>query len=150
MQPVVLADFGSAGTRAQRIASEEEDEVDGGMTAFVRVAVLVLALAAGMARAAPGQSTTVGNPVVVEGTIAMSIEDDFQSGRATRHYFLDESGLDKRYDLRLTPRQAAIVQPRMRVRVSGSLTGSVLTADQTEDGVVVLDSPGVVPPGGER
>lgn len=120
------------------------------MTRFVPVAALVLAMAAGMARAAPGQSTTVDSPVVIEGTIAMSVEDDFQSGRATKHYFLDQSNPDTRYDLRLTPRQATIVQPRMRVRVIGTLTGSVLTADQTDDSVVVLDTPGVVAPGGHR
>ena len=87
---------------------------------------------------------------MVEGTVAMSVEDDFQSGRATRHYFLDNSGSVKRYDLRLTPRQANLVQPGMRVRVTGSLAGGILTADQADQSVVVLDTPAVGAPGKTR
>ena len=119
-------------------------------TPFVLVAALALAVAAAMPRPAVGQTNPSGSPVVVEGTIAMSVEDDFQSGRATRHYFLDQSGADRRYDLRLTPRQASGVQPGMRVRVVGSLVGSVLTADQGDESVVVLDSPAGVAPGRAR
>jgi hypothetical protein len=121
-----------------------------GMTAFVPVAAFVFAVAAVSARPAAAQTTWLGNQVIAEGTLAMSVEDDFQSGRATRHYFLDQSGPGRRYDLRLTPRQASRVQPGMRVRVIGRLAGSVLTADQADDSVVVLDAPPIVAPGTAR
>jgi hypothetical protein len=120
------------------------------IVAFVPVVALAFAVAAPMARPAAGQTTPLGSPVVVEGTVAMSVEDDFQSGRATRHYFLDQSGSGRRYDLRLTPRQASIVQPGMRARVIGSLAGDILTADKADQSVVVLDTPGVVAPGKAR
>jgi hypothetical protein len=115
------------------------------IVAFVPVVALAFAVAAPIARPAAGQ-TPLGSPVVVEGTVAMSVEDDFQSGRATRHYFLDQSGSGRRYDLRLTPRQANIVQPGMRVRVTGSLAGGILTADHAAHSVVVLDTPAAVAP----
>ena len=121
-----------------------------GIVAFVPVVVLVSAVAAAIARPAAAQTTPLGSPVVVEGTVAMSVEDDFQSGRATRHYFLDQSDSGTRYDLRLTPRQANIVQPGMKVRIIGSLAGDILTADKSDQSVVVLDTPGVVAPGKAR
>ena len=117
-----------------------------GIGAFVPVMAVVFGVSAGNARPAAGQTAPLGSLVVVEGTVAMSVEDDFQSGRATRHYFLDPSGPGGRYDLRLTPRQAAIVQPGMRVRVIGRLAGGILTADQRDHSVVVLDTPAVVAP----
>src|SRR5574342_1103796 len=118
-----------------------------GIAAFVPVVALAFALAAPIARPAAGQATPLGKPVVVEGTVAMSVEDDFQSGRATRRYFLDKSGTAKRYDLRLTPSQANRVQPGMRVRITGRLAGGILTADQADQGVVVLDPPPTGGPG---
>lgn len=118
-----------------------------GLVAFVPVVALVFAVAAAIARPAAGQTTPLGSPAVVEGTVAMSVEDDFQGGRATRHYFLDQSDSGRRYDLRLTPRQANIVQPGMRVRVIGSLAGNILTADHADHSVVVLDTPAAVAPG---
>ena len=121
-----------------------------GMAAFVPVAALVFAVAPALDWPAAGQPASTGRPVVVEGTVAMSVEDDFQSGRATRHYFLDRSGSGKRYDLRLTPRQAGNVQPGMRVRVIGRLAGSILTADQADESVVILDLPSLVPPAKPR
>jgi hypothetical protein len=121
-----------------------------GMVAFVPVVALVSAVAAASAHPASGQTTPLGIPVVVEGRVAMSVEDDFQSGRATRHYFLDQSGSGRRYDLRLTPRQANMVQPGMRARVIGSLAGDILTADKADQSVVVLDTPSVVAPGKTR
>lgn len=117
-----------------------------GIVAFVPVVALAFAVAAPIARSAAGQTTPLGSPVVIEGTVAMSVEDDFQSGRATRHYFLDQSGSGRRYDLTLTPRQANIVQPGMRVRVTGSLAGGILTADQADHSVVVLGTPAAVAP----
>jgi len=118
-----------------------------GMAAFVPVVALLFGVACAIDRPAAGQTTPLGSPVVVEGTVAMSIEDDFQSGRATRHYFLDQPASGTRYDLRLTPPQANIVQPGMRVRVTGRLDGGILTADQADNSVVVLDTPPFVPPG---
>ena len=118
-----------------------------GIVALVPVVALVFAVACAIDRPAAGQTTPLGSPVVVEGAVAMSIEDDFHSGRATRHYFLDQSGPGTRYELRLTPRQANNVQPGMRVRVIGRLDGGILTADQADHSVVVLDTPAVVPPG---
>jgi hypothetical protein len=113
------------------------------MPTFVSVAALVLTVAA--ARPAVSQPTPSASPVVVEGTIAMSIEDDFQRGRATRHYFLVQSG--RRYDLQLSPRQADAVQPGMTVRVTGRLGGNVLTADPSDESVVVVRPPSVISPG---
>ena len=121
-----------------------------GIVAFVPVVALVSAVAAASAHPAAGQTTPLGIPVAVEGTVAMAVEDDFQSGRATRHYFLDQSDSGRRYDLRLTPRQADIVQPGMRVRIIGRLTGDIPTADKADQSVVLLDPPGVVAPGKAR
>jgi len=109
-----------------------------GQVALVPLAVLACAVAVGSTRA---QSEVPGQAVVVEGTIAMAVEDDFRSGRATRRYLLQPSGSGAPYDLELTPRQANSVQPGMRVRVTGRLHGSVLTADQTDQSVVILDAP---------
>src|SRR5512143_992639 len=99
--------------------------------------VLFAAVLFGRSAATAGQDPLPGTPIVVDGTVAMSVEDDFARGRATRHYFLDEFGSGRRYDLRLTPRQEGAVQPGMRVRVTGSLADGVLTADGGELGVLV-------------
>lgn len=110
------------------------------LTALVPVAVLVFMVAAAMGRPAAGQTTSVGSPVVVEGTVGMVVEDDFVNGRATKHYFLDQPGPQGRHDLKLTPHQAKSVHPGMRVRVMGSLAGHVLTADAADHAVVVLEA----------
>jgi hypothetical protein len=114
------------------------------------VAALMIAVAALDAPPALGQANAAGTPVVAEGKVAMSVEDDFQSGRATLHYFLDPSGSGGRYDLRLTPSQAKRVRPGMSVRIMGRLAGSVLTADQDDSAVVLLDTPAAVSPGRPR
>ena len=113
------------------------------LTAFVPVAVLALMVAATMARPAAGQTTSVGSPVVVEGTVAMVVEDDFLNGRAIKHYFLDQSGPNGRHDLKLTSKQAKTLHPGMRVRVMGSLSGRVLTSDAADYAVVVLEAPAI-------
>jgi hypothetical protein len=101
----------------------------------VVVVALGCAVSAAVAGPAPGQALP-GRAVQVEGTIAMLIEDDFRSGRATRRYFLDiQSSPVGRYDLKLTSRQADSVQPGMRVRVVGTLANGVLTADQADESV---------------
>jgi hypothetical protein len=107
---------------------------------------VMFGVSAANARLAAGQTLLPGLPIVVEGTVAMSIEDDFERGRATRHYFLDQSGSGRRYKLRLTPRQADLVQPGMRVRVIGRLVEDLLTADQGAHSVVVLDAPALTAP----
>jgi hypothetical protein len=116
-----------------------------GIATFVPVVAVVFGVSAANARPAAAQATPLGSPVVVEGMVGMSVEDDFQSGRATRHYFLDQSGPDRRYELRLTPRQAAVVQPGMKVRVIGKLAGGILTANHADHSVVVLDTPAGAP-----
>ena len=113
------------------------------LTAFVPAAVLVFMVAATMGRPAAGQTTSVGSPVVLEGTVAMVVEDDFVNGRATKHYFLDQSGPQGRHDLKLTPHQAETVHPGMRVRITGSLAGRVLTSDAADHAVVILEAPAV-------
>ena len=116
------------------------------LRALVPVAILVFAGAGTMAPPAAGQVTPLGSPVVVEGTVAMIVEDDFANGRATKHYFLDQSGPHGRYELRLTPHQATTVQPGMQVRVTGSLAGRVLHADVADHAVVVLEAPAAAAP----
>jgi hypothetical protein len=111
------------------------------LTATLPVAVLLFAVSATGARPAAGQTTSVGSPAVVEGSVAMVVEDHFASGRAIKHYFLEHSGPYGRHDLKLTPHQARTVQPGMRVRVTGSLAGRVLTSDAADHAVVVLEAP---------
>lgn len=121
-----------------------------GIATFVPVVAVVFGVSAANARPATAQATPLGSPIVVEGIVGMSVEDDFQSGRATRHYFLDQSAPERRYDLRLTPRQAAVVQPGMKVRVIGRLAGGILTANHADHSVVVLDTPAGAAPGKSR
>lgn len=119
--------------------------------ALVPFAAIILALSGVSGDPAAGRGASLaGTPIVVEGIVAMAVEDDFASGRATRRYFLDESVSGRRYDLRLTPDQAGIVQPGMRVRVAGSLADGVLTADPGEPGVLILGVPGGAAPGTHR
>ncbi len=80
----------------------------------------------------------------------MLVEDDFQNGHATRHYFLDQPDSGRRYDLSLTQRQANRIQPGMSVRVIGTLAGNVITADQDDGSVVTLEVPGPVAPNQKR
>ena len=109
---------------------------------MLSVVAVMLGCAVAVAGPALGQAALPGKTVVVEGTIAMLIEDDFKSGRATRRYFLDtQSSPDGRYDLKLTSRQADSVQPGMKVRVVGRLANGVLTVDQADESVLVLDAP---------
>src|SRR3954468_22862409 len=104
------------------------------MRALVRVmalAVLTFALAGTIHAPASGQSAVAGSAIVAEGTVVMSIEDDFKSGRATRRYFLaTHAKPGERYALDLTAEQAKSIQPGMRVRVIGRLVGHVLTAEE--------------------
>jgi len=115
---------------------------------LVAVAAIVFAVAAGLASLAAGQPPSSKLPVVIEGTIVMAIEDDFQKGRATRRYFLNQSG--RQLDLELMPRQAAGLQPGMTVRITGQLVGNVLTADPSDESVVVLRPPAAAPSGPTR
>src|SRR5262245_37413954 len=115
---------------------------------FVLVLAIVFAGAARPTSLAASQATSSPGPVVIEGTIVMAIEDDFQKGRATRRYFLKHSA--QLLDLRLTTRQAAGLEPNMTVRIIGQLVGNVLTADPSDESVVVLGTPGARPPAATR
>src|SRR5262245_1732822 len=110
------------------------------------VALLLFALAVGIAGPAVGQVAPAGSPEVVEGTVVMIVEDDFLNGRAAKHYFLDQAGPGGRHDLKLTPMQARALQPGMKVRVTGRLNGRVLTADTADAGVVVLEAAAAATP----
>ena len=117
------------------------------MPTLVVLAAIMLAVAA-RPTSLVAQATSSPGTVVIEGTIVMAIEDDFQKGRATRRYFLNYSG--QQLDLRLTPRQAAGLQPNMTVRIIGQLVGNVLTADPSDESVVVLRTPCAAPPATTR
>lgn len=121
-----------------------------GTAAFVPVMPAMFGVSAARARPAAGQAAVPGRTVLVEGTIAVSVEGEFPAGLATRHHFLDQSGPGGRYELRLTPGQADTVQPGMRVRITGRLAEGVLTADRASHSVVVLDTPAVGGPGTGR
>lgn len=121
-----------------------------GTAVLVPLLAVVLVVSAANAPPAAGRAILPGTPIVVEGTVVMIVEDDFLRGRATRRYFLDEAGSQRRYDLTLTPRQVDVVQPGMRVRVIGTLADGVLTPEPGERSVVVLEGPPVVAPGGTR
>ena len=115
---------------------------------LVAIAAIVFAIATAFASLAASQPASSQPPVVIEGTIVMAVEDDFEKGRATLRYFLNQSG--RQFDLRLMPRQAAGLQPGMTVRITGQLMGTVLTADPSDESVVVLRSPAAAPPGPTR
>ena len=86
------------------------------------------------------QLSTGGIPVVMDGTVMMLVEDDFAHGRATTHHFLDESRTGIRYSLKLKPEHIGRVEPGMKIRVSGTLSGNELTADDSAFGVTFLKS----------
>src|SRR5262245_45180578 len=110
---------------------------------IVAITAIVFAVAADLASLAASQPASSQPFVVIEGTIVMAIEDDFQKGRATRRYFLNQSG--RQLDLELMPRQAARLQPGMTVRITGQLVGNLLTADPSDESVVVLHPPAAAP-----
>ena len=83
---------------------------------------------------------------MADGVVVMLVEDDFEKGRATRHYFLDQPESGRRYDLKLTQRQESRIQPGMSVRVIGRLADNVLTADQDDASIVILNPPAPVAP----
>jgi hypothetical protein len=111
-----------------------------------RVYALVVLLLISMAFSSPLMAATpaaAGEPVVIEGTLLLSVEDDFATGRTTTHYFLHQKGPSRRQDVRhsltLIPEQAATVHPGMRVRITGRLSGNALTADHGVGALVVLE-----------
>ena len=99
------------------------------------LAASLLALSFTAAAASPGRA---GTPVVYEGTLAVSIEDDFAHSRATRHYYLDEANLGRRFELQLDGRQARDLVPGMRLRVHGDVADGQLRADTSADSIVVV------------
>jgi len=113
---------------------------------LLSVAAVVFVAAAILARLAASQPTPAGSHITIEGTIVMSVEDDFQRDRATRRYFLNQSG--RQLELVLAPHQAAGLRPGMAVRITGQLAGNVLTPDPSDESIVLLRSPAV--PGATR
>src|SRR5262245_54558398 len=137
----------------RRDSAQTRSEPGGSLTMrrmTARVALLEFALAVGIAGPAVGQIAPAGSPEVVEGTVVMIVEDDFLHDRAAKHYFLDVSGPGGRHDLKLTPKQARVLQPGMKVRVTGRLNGRVLTADPADAGVVVLEAAAAATPPAAR
>jgi hypothetical protein len=87
-----------------------------------------------------------GQRVVYEGTVAVAVEDDFERGRATRRYFLDERNLGARFELKLDAQQARGLKTGQKIRVRGTATGGALSADTTADSVTVLAEPQAATP----
>jgi len=110
------------------------------------LAAILIAAAALAPRPTASQPTPAGSHITIEGTIVMSVEDDFQRDRATRRYFLNQSG--RQLELVLAPHQAAGLRPGMAVRITGQLAGNVLTPDPSDESIVLLRSPAV--PGATR
>ena len=119
-------------------------------TVVMWIAALVLTVTTPTVRLAAGQTIPAGSPAVIEGTVSVVVEDDFAKGRATKRYFLDQPGPHGRNELKLTSHQAKSIQPGMKVRVTGSLAASVLSADPVDAGVVVLEAPAATAPAAAR
>jgi hypothetical protein len=120
------------------------------MKRILAILPLAAAFLLAVAQAMAGQSVEqfsaagTGTPVVVDGTVVMLVEDDFARGRATTHHFLDEAVTGKRHKLKLKPQQAQRVEPGMKIRVSGTLSGDELTPDDSGFSVTFLKSAAVV------
>jgi hypothetical protein len=99
---------------------------------------------AGFASAAAGGDP--GKPVVFAGKLAVSVVDDFQHGKAGRRYFLEETNLETRFELKLLASQAGRLEPGANIQVKGRLSGFLLTADTTADAVTVLSGPAAAAP----
>ena len=107
------------------------------------VAVFLLATAAQLAAAQPAPG---GQRVVYEGTVAVAVEDDFERGRATMRYFLDERNLGTRFELKVNENQGRKLKTGQQVRVRGNAAGTALSADAGDDGVTVLAEPQATAP----
>ena len=74
-----------------------------------------------------------GQPVVYEGTVTVAVEDDFERGRATRRYFIDEQNLGRRFELKVNKAQGDKLRTGARIRVRGDAAGNALSADPAGD-----------------
>jgi subtilase family serine protease len=106
------------------------------LSALVIMAVFGLVIA--VAETAGGQAAA-GYPVVTDGTIVLVHEDYFLSGRAVNRHYLDQA--DGRHELHLTAEQAKKVKSGMKVRVHGKRDGDVITADEAEGSLMLLEPP---------
>ena len=82
-----------------------------------------------------------GQQVVYEGTVTVAVEDDFERGRATRRYFIDEPNLGRRFELKVNQAQGDKLRTGARIRVRGNAAGNALSADPAADAVTVLAEP---------
>jgi hypothetical protein len=82
-----------------------------------------------------------GQQVVYEGTVLVAVEDDFERGRATRRYFIDEQNLGRRFELKVNKAQGDKLRTGARIRVRGNAAGNALSADPAADAVTVLAEP---------
>ena len=87
-----------------------------------------------------------GQPVVYEGTVTVAVEDDFERGRATRRYFIDEQNLGRRFELKVSKAQGDKLKTGARIRVRGNAAGNALSADPAGDAVTVLAEPQAAAP----
>ena len=87
-----------------------------------------------------------GQPVVYEGTVTVAVEDDFERGRATRRYFIDEQNLGRRFELKVNKAQGDKLRTGARIRVRGHAAGNALSADPAGDAVTVLAEPQAAAP----
>ena len=78
-----------------------------------------------------------GQPVVYEGTVTVAVEDDFERGRATRRYFIDEQNLGRRFELKVNKAQGdKLGAPEKR-----AIYKAVSWRDETAPPVVAKRSP---------
>jgi hypothetical protein len=109
------------------------------MARSVSAAAAVLIACTIYAPAASAQDS--GQPVVYEGTVTVAVEDDFERGRATRRYFIDEQNLGRRFELKVNKAQGDKLRTGARIRVRGNAAGNALSADPAGDAVTVLAEP---------
>jgi hypothetical protein len=105
-------------------------------------AVLVLALAIHQ----PHAAAAAAERVVYEGTVSVVVEDDFQRGRSTTRYFLQERNLGQRFELRVSPEQGRQLQTGATIRVRGVAAGGTLSADTTTGSLTQVTAAATAPP----
>lgn len=87
-----------------------------------------------------------GERVVYEGTVSVAVEDDFQRGKATTRYFLQERNLGQRFELRVSPEQGKQLKTGATIRVRGIAAGDTLNADTTTGSVTQVTAAATAPP----
>jgi hypothetical protein len=94
----------------------------------------------------PHAAAAGGERVVYEGTVAVVVEDDFQRGRSTTRYFLQERHLGQRFELRVSPEQGKQLKTGATIRVRGVAAGGTLSADTTTGSVTQVTAAATAPP----